>query len=439
MSKYNIECGFISKLLETKDINLVKDLQIKPHFFGGEAKKIFNYLNEFYLKNGSLPTVRAFKQMFPKYQLEKYTCTETDSESIGTEETLKYWCDELRRRAKHNKIAENTEDIVKSLEGLDTDTAYDLMKKTVLYVENDIVESSSVDITKNTSERKLIYLKRKESEGMIGIPMGIQMLDYILKGMQEKQLTTMIAGTGVGKTWFEVLIGANAVVNGYKVLQFVTEMSEEVMQDRYEAMLFGKLIGDFNYSKFKAGSFSPQEENMYFDFLDNRLPRLEQVIIEQATGVSSVASKIDQYQPDLILIDGAYLMEDERNAKDDWLRVAHITRDLKNICKLKAKPIFINSQADSTTSKRTGPELDNIGYAKAIGQDSDVVMALFRDEQMLEDHEMKVKILKQREGTLGNVMLNWDFSTMNFDAIYSNVDKKEDNKTSKEKSGVIKV
>jgi hypothetical protein len=77
------------------------------------------------------------------------------------------------------------------------------------------------------------------------------------------------------------------------------------------------------------------------------------------------------------------------------------------------------------TSKKTGPELENIGYSSAVGQDSDVVMALFQDEQMYEDKEMKVKILKQREGTLGYVMLNWNFKKMDFTPIYASTDEEE--------------
>jgi replicative DNA helicase len=117
-------------------------------------------------------------------------------------------------------------------------------------------------------------------------------------------------------------------------------------------------------------------------------------------------------------------MEDDQGSDQDWLRIAHITRDLKQVAKDTKKPIFINSQADSTTSKKTGPELDNISFSRAVGQDSDVVMALFRDENMIEDNEMKAKILKQREGITGSVMLNWNFDTMDFSPIYSDVDGK---------------
>lgn len=214
-------------------------------------------------------------------------------------------------------------------------------------------------------------------------------------------------------------------------------MAEEQIEDRLEAMLIPMMMGcDFNYGKFKSGTLSPQEEQTYFDFLDMK-SSLEPLIVETATGVSNVSAKIEQYQPDIVFIDGAYLMEDDQGAKEDWLRVAHITRDLKALAKLKKLPICINTQADSTTSKKTGPELENIGFSKAIGHDSDVVLGLLRDEEMIEDREMKVKVLKQREGTLGNVLLNWDFTTMNFSSIYSEGANEDDQ--DKQDRGLIDI
>ena len=38
---------------------------------------------------------------------------------------------------------------------------------------------------------------------------------------------------------------------------------------------------------------------------------------------------------------------------------------------------------------------------------------------MINDNEMGVRVLKQREGILGKAIINWDFSNMNFKSIYS--------------------
>lgn len=417
LKQYSIERGFISKLIESKDFKLLKDQQIQPFFLTGDNKRVFLYIQEQFKTTGEVPTPRVLKQKFPSYELETH---EIDGSTIvGTDETLLYWCKELRTKAKHNRLADITEDVAEKLDNGETEEAYSIMKKGVWKIEDEIVESSSVDITKNTEDRKQAYLERKKNKGMIGISTGIPHLDYILKGLVKETLTTLIAGTGVGKTWFLVLLGAYAQLNGYKVCVFITEMSTELMQDRFEAMLFGMMYGDFSYENFKSGSLNLETENLYFEFLEEDLPKLEPLIIETATGISSVVSVIEREKPDLVLVDGAYLMEDEQGAKDDWLRVTHITRDLKKTAKNWHLPIVINSQADKNTSKKTGPELGSIMYTQSIGQDSDNVLALFRDEIMINDKEMGVKVLKQREGVLGKVIINWDFNHMNFKSIYS--------------------
>lgn len=417
LKQYSIERGFISKLIESKDFKLLKDQQIQPFFLTGDNKRVFLYIQEQFKTTGEVPTPRVLKQKFPSYELETH---EIDGSTIvGTDETLLYWCKELRTKAKHNRLADITEDVAEKLDNGETEEAYAIMKKGVWKIEDEIVESSSVDITKNTEDRKQAYLERKKNKGMIGISTGIPHLDYILKGLIKETLTTLIAGTGVGKTWFLVLLGAYAQLNGYKVCVFITEMSTELMQDRFEAMLFGMMYGDFSYENFKSGSLNLETENLYFEFLEDDLPKLEPLIIETATGISSVVSVIEREKPDLVLVDGAYLMEDEQGAKDDWLRVTHITRDLKKTAKNWHLPIVINSQADKNTSKKTGPELGSIMYTQSIGQDSDNVLALFRDEIMINDKEMGVKVLKQREGVLGKVIINWDFNHMNFKSIYS--------------------
>ena len=414
---FNVESGLISKLLETKDMLGVKESQIKPTYFTGEHRRAFQYIFDSVISDGAVPTVRAFERKFPGYPLENTVID--GAEVVGTEESLKFWCNELRKKVKHNSLAQTVEDVVKKIEDFDTDTAYSLLKKEIAYIESEVEEQTSCDITKNTEDRIQAYLKKKENKGMLGLPYGIKHLDYITKGLKKETLTTLIANTGVGKTWFEILIGAYCQLQNCKVLQFVTEMSEEIMRDRYESMLFSMMYGNLNYNSFKSGALSLEDEKKYFEFLENDLPNCEPLIIATASGVMGISAEIDKHKPDLVLIDGVYLMEDDQGAKDDWLRVAHITRDLKKLAKRCKLPLLINTQADKNTSKKTGPELGSIMYTQAIGQDSDDILALYRDEVMLSDHEMCVKVLKQREGVLGKVMMNWDFDSMNFSEIYA--------------------
>ena len=222
-------------------------------------------------------------------------------------------------------------------------------------------------------------------------------------------------------TYFEVLIGAYAALNGYRVLQCMTEMSERQMRDRYEMILFGMTVGAINNNEFRSGKLSPDMKKKYFDFLDEIMPDIDLPMIT-AISPMQIEANIDKYKPDLVLIDGVYLMQDDEKAESDWLRIAHITRALKLIAKRKKVALMINSQADKNTSKKTGPELGDISFSQAIGQDSDNVLTAYRTPIMYTDKEMCIKILKGREGGTGKAMLSWDFSNMQFKEIYNEKD-----------------
>lgn len=73
MSKLNAEIGFISKLIETKDIKVVSDYQIKTSFFSGENKRIVSYMLKHIHQFGEPPTHRVLKAKFPNIKVYTYT------------------------------------------------------------------------------------------------------------------------------------------------------------------------------------------------------------------------------------------------------------------------------------------------------------------------------------------------------------------------------
>ena len=52
LSQFSIEVGFISKLLETKDMTAVKDSQIKPFYFTGEHRKAYQFICDSFVADG---------------------------------------------------------------------------------------------------------------------------------------------------------------------------------------------------------------------------------------------------------------------------------------------------------------------------------------------------------------------------------------------------
>lgn len=427
--EYDREIGFLSKFLETGDIKTVSDYRITRNYLHGENRVVFDYIFNSLSQYGNKPSTILMSSRFPRFKFYHYG--EGENKKVGTEDCLVFWCDELRKAYRHNKLAELVESAGNDIDNLETEKAFGDLFKGIARLDSDtVLDSGSVLINDTGEDRKKQYLEKATKKGLLGISTGFSRLDMIIKGLIDECLTTIVASTGIGKTWFEVILAASCLLQGCSVVHFITEMSTRLMQDRYDALLCSRTKGvDIDYNQFSRGTMPKEEMEAYFDYLDDTLPKLEPLYIESATGVIAMEQRIKELNPDIIFVDGVYLMEDDQKAKEDWLRIAHITRDLKKMAKRLKKPVIINTQLDENVAKKVSPKLGDIKYTQAIGQDSDNIIALFRDDVMVNDREMGVKVLKNREGDLGTVTLNWDFTCMDFSEIYGNMDEDEDDGT----------
>lgn len=391
-------------------MSTVVDNQISSKYLSGRYKKAFKFIQQHQTQYGKVPSIETFKKKFPNIELAQI------NGEYSTGETMQFWCDQLREKKKHNTIVDALDEVlVKINEDLDTEGAYALLKKLVLQVENELVLSDRIKINEDTYKRKEDYKKRQKSGGMTGIPSFIDEWDKLLGGYNNGELITFMGYTGTGKSWLEIIQAVQQAKNGYKVLFFTTEMSTKMVFRRIDAVW-----NSLNYSRFRKGQLLPDEEKRYFQYLEEmeNTPDDEvMLVVEQATGgVSQISAKIDQYNPDIVYIDGAYLLEDEEGEEDNWAGMVRIWRGLHRLCLAKNIPIVVTTQSKD----EQGASLKSMSFAKAIANESDVVAVLEQDEQMKNDKEIMLKPLKIREGdNMRIVMMNWDFDEMKFNSIYS--------------------
>ena len=404
----NREQGFITELLLSGDMTTVVDSSINSSYLTGRYKKAFRFIQEHQNKYGKVPSIETFLQ---KNSIELSTI---DGE-YKTGEHIQFWCDELRTKKKHNTIADTLENITKMMnEDLDTEGAYEELKKVVLKVENEIVLSDRMKVNENTHKRREDYKKRQKSGGMTGIPSFIDHWDNILGGYNNGELITYMGYTGTGKSWLEVIQAVAQAKNNYKVLFFTTEMSVKLVMRRIDAVWCS-----LNYTDFKKGQLKPEQEKRYYQYLEdieNTPDEDVMLVVEQATGgVSQISAKIDQYRPDIVYIDGAYLLDDEEGEEDNYAGITRIWRGLHRLCLVKDIPIVVTTQSKDDT----GATLKSMAFAKAIANECDVVAVLEQDEQMKNDKEIMLKPLKLREGdNMSVVMMAWDFNEMNYQSLF---------------------
>jgi replicative DNA helicase len=403
------EQGFITELLLSGDMSTVVDNGINQSYLTGKYKKALKFIQDHQSLYGKIPSVDTFQKKHPAIPL-----AEVDGE-LGTGENIQYWCDELRSKKKHNMMADGLEEIVQKMnEEMDTEGAYEILKRIQLKIESEVVRAESIKVNEGTKKRKEDYLKRQKSGGMTGIPTFIDLVDKITGGLNDGELITFMGFTGIGKSWLEIIMAVAQAKAGYRVLFFTTEMSKEMVMRRIDAVW-----NSLNYSRFKKGQLLPDEQKKYFKYLDDMEQTPDEdvmLIVEQATGgISQISAKIDQHKPDIVYIDGAYLLEDEEGDEDNWAGVVRIWRGLHRLCLLKKKPIVVTTQSKD----ESGATIKSLSFAKALSNEVDVLAVLEQDEQQKNDREASLRFLKLREGdSLSAVHLNWDFDKMKYNSIY---------------------
>ena len=201
-----VEVALISKLLETKDYDTLKDKQITLQYFEEDYKDCIRFIDKYYMQHGLVPTVKVFKSKFPDIELEEY------EDHVGTEEPLTYWCDELRNKKTHNTIVHYLSSVAKSLDEEQVGDAVKSVRKLVNKIETELVETTAIDTTKDSRSRKERYEERKRNKGMLGIETGIKLLDYMMKGLQGKQLITLMARTSTRQNMVLYIISSLHVV-----------------------------------------------------------------------------------------------------------------------------------------------------------------------------------------------------------------------------------
>jgi len=139
-------------------------------------------------------------------------------------------------------------------------------------------------------------------------------------------------------------------------------------------------------------------------------------LVDAINGItmSALSAKITQLNPDIVFVDGMYLMLDEITGERNTPQaITNITRALKRLAQNIDKPIVITTQTLLWKMKGRKVSADSIGYSSSFFQDSDVILGLepielsdgSRDELVRKFSVVESRICAPTETTLTWV---WD-------------------------------
>lgn len=242
--------------------------------------------------------------------------------------------------------------------------------------------------------------------------------DSMSGGIAPGDYLSIVGRPMAGKSWLIIWIAYICWLNGRTVLVVSMEMTSTLVLQRLSA-----INANISMGKLKNGSGAGLSSKEYKTYQDTLLNASQAdngfyVVDMNLTGqVSDIEHMVEVTQPDVVLIDGGYLLKHPK-VRDRYARVAENAELLKQTV-AKRVPLAVSWQfsRDAVKGKKANaPDatLEDIGYTDVIGQVSSIVLGLMQDETVETLHRKRVGILKGRHGESGHFEINWNFQKMDF-------------------------
>lgn len=391
------ETSLISHIIKTGDVVTPLSADVGKSFMVCESE--WQFILEYYTKHKEAPSRDVFEAKFPKFDL------------VQTEGVIEHYIEQL-----HNYKARHT------MQMMLTESANDLkahgpyltmqkMQRQLGQLGRDTHMVKDLDLV-GGAESRLESLRerlelRKSGKNIIGVPSGIEVLDDAFGGWQRGDFIVVAGWTGSLKSWLALLFAINAWKEGYRVLYFSLEMSGLQIGYRMDTLLSGMSGEDFTNSGLTHATDVTYDHYKTWlgEILHDKHPFIV-VTNEELDEVTqnTVQVKIEQWKPDLVILDYHGLFDDASGAMGETEKTKNLSKAFKRIAIKTGVPIIdITGVTMSGDHGERPPELQEMAWSKQLAYDSDLTLAVCKHGD-----ELEVVSRKTRRGRDFRFWLDWD-------------------------------
>jgi replicative DNA helicase len=325
---------------------------------------------------------------------------------------------EVINRRLHVRMREGMQECINHLESREPAKAYEHLEEFMFNLRKEKITGTRVESLPALMPEVIDYYERMEA-GERGILMPWPTINDETLGLWPADLAVFVARTGIGKTWAALMIATKAWLDGHKVLFATTEMSKIRIAIRFAAIQFR-----LAYGRFRKGQLDAFEKKRFIAEA-KKIVESEGLYIVGGDfdfRVESFESAIDEAEPDITIMDGAYLLK--VGGRDRTERAANAFDAMKRIAKMKKIPMVVTHQfnRDVKANVASSVKLESMALSDVASWNADLIYALVQTEDMKRDKRMIFKSLKTREGLGVEIETDWDFEEMKFGEVEMNKD-----------------
>lgn len=348
--------------------------------------KAWDWARNMKRQHGSVPSLRVLQQRYTDLDLHP-----------ARERDIPMMISEVKQRKKlidfHDAI-ESASSAARSVDDIDMALSMLQAQLNSLNVKG-LNQSSVVDLFSREAKRRMMRdLKQRRAGKMIGIPTGLKRFDFVTGGLVSRKMVVVMARTGVGKSWLNLLFVASAVLAGKKVVLYPLEMTLEETALRLYTIFSQKMFNGSDTLKnldLTMGRFSPRKVvrllNMLEDKYEGQLFVADVASLSDPYTPERVESEIELYKPDMFWVDYLTLLKSPtgRSGAEDYTSIKVLSNAIKGIAQRQGCVGGASAQVnrDAMKVKSFIPRIEHISYGDSIGHDADQIMSAGRKDQHL--------------------------------------------------------
>lgn len=397
----------VSKIIEEGDLLDIADSGITPEFFLDPTnRQVYSTIMAYKVEHGEVPTLRRIKKDYPNYKF------------VSVEEPFSDLIQQVRKSHALAVLENALSEAVDAYDEEDEVLIQKVLHTALGKLAADVPNMRDTDITKTGEERLERYeALRHRDNRLLGIPSGFNVLDTALQGFQKKQLIVFAGPPKAGKSTTMLLASRTAHLAGYSPLVVGFEMTNEEQEMRLDS-----IAAEISHHRLREGSLRDEEIKRLKRSV-HQIENMKQFIFSNDTmstsTLSGVAAKVERYKPDMLIVDGVYMMQDENGeAPGSPQALTNITRGFKRMAQNMDIPIIITTQVlEWKMDKKRGITSNSIGYSSSFAQDADAIIGV---EKTDDETINKIKIVIARNSPPRDVYVRWDWETGKFEELDGN-------------------
>ena len=404
--------AFLSQVILDQDMMAAVNAGITSEFFRDERyRQVYEFLTDHWTRYGTPADEDVVHSAFPTLKWKP------QRQPIG------YLIEQMRLDRKFVVITQGMTAAAEFIPDERPDEMMGALQEAMIQARLETSNSLDLDFTQSRLAIEELLMERMQNPGLLrGITTGFDGINFVTGGFQPEQFVVLL-GTPKSFKSATLLAMALAAHREAAVPLFIGfEMSNVEQTDRLVSLLSGVSL-----TRIMRGTLTQRE----FEAVSRALKTVEEMRpflfstdIQAGTTVSGIQAKIMEYSPDVVFVDGAYLMQSEQAnvIPGSPQAMTDISRSLKRMAQSQRIPVCVTTQASLSRSKG-GLSLNSAMYTQAWGQDCDVMLGVEREypsdsrrDEEEEDEDdtgvirVRFKVLESRSGPRKQVILEWDWA-----------------------------